>query len=354
MSQKHKVQVLFAERAGRLNDGVSDESVSDSLRLLAASEWLSRGVPEDLGGSGGTLLDAVDAIASVSEECLTSGFVLWCQQAFIQCLVASNNLWLQEQILPKVLRADWSGTTGLSNGMKHLAGMEQLRVSARLDRTTVTLNGFLPWVSNLNPSQFVVAVTAQTATGQSLVVAVPSSVHGLYRGEDLQLLGLQASWTSTLHLSGVELPHSWIISEDAHAFLRQIRPAFLLLQCGLSLGIARRSLQETLQSVNGANEKVLRDRLKYTAITLASLESQVWRLSILPTFTITQIRQVFELRMALTRLAMDTVWLELESKGGSAYFKPSGTARRLREVAFLPVLTPSLLQLEMELRISNK
>ncbi|HEY9752214.1 MAG TPA: hypothetical protein V6C46_04655, partial [Coleofasciculaceae cyanobacterium] len=53
---------------------------------------------------------------------------------------------------------------------------------------------------------------------------------------------------------------------------------------------------------------------------------------------------------ALTRLALDLVWLELEVKGGSAYFKPSGTARRLREVAFLPVLTPSLVQLETELQ----
>lgn len=354
ISQDSTIQLQFAERAGRLNDGVAESYVDESLSQIAREGWLGYGVPETLGGSGGGLLDAVEAIAKVSEECLTSGFVFWCQRAFIEYLVASDNTWLQAEILPQALQAELSGATGLSNAMKHLAGIEQLRLQARLDGETVTLNGFLPWSSNLRPQQFVVAVAAQTETGRSLVVAIPSDAEGLSRGEDLQLFGLQASWTSTLQLENVRLPHNWIISDDAQTFLPKIRPAFLLMQCGLGLGMARRSLQEIAQAINGSNESALLNRLQLNTWTLARLEAKVWQLSRLNTFDISQMRQVFELRIALTRLAVNLVGLELEAKGGAAYLKPSGTARRLREVAFLPVLTPSLVQLETELhRYSN-
>lgn len=54
-------------------------------------------------------------------------------------------------------------------------------------------------------------------------------------------------------------------------------------------------------------------------------------------------------RKQLTELAVDAVWLELEAAGGAGYVATSDTARRLREVAFLPVQSPSLVQLRMQL-----
>lgn len=351
ISQDSGLQVELAERAGWLNDGTAGRHVGESLAQLATSGYLGLGVPTSRGGAGGKLLDVVQAIATVSEQCLTSGFVFWCQRAFIEYVAASDNAWLQAELLPQMLQAKRSGATGLSNAMKFLAGIEQLRIQATLDATTVTLNGFLPWASNLQPEKFVVAITAQTSDGRSLVVAVPANAGGLTRGEDLQLLGLQASWTSTLKFDSVQLPHQWIISDHATTFLPQIRPAFLLMQCGLAWGVARRSLHEITQSLNDKNGAALSSRFQQNSITLLTLESQLRHLCSISAndITLTQARQLFELRITLTRLAVDFVQLELEAKGGVAYLKPSGTARRLREVSFLPVLTPSLVQLETEL-----
>lgn len=357
ISQDSKLQLQLAERASQLNDGSAGRNVDESLSQLAQAGYLGLGVPESYGGAGGSLLDVVETIATVSEQCLTSGFIFWCQRAFIEYLVASDNRWLQTEILPQVVTADLSGATGLSNAIKHLAGIEHLRLQARWDREAVMLNGFLPWVSNLRPKQFAVAVAAQIDSGQSLVVAVPAGISGVQRGEDLQLFGLQASWTSTLQLDHVQLPRHWIISDNAAVFLSKIRPAFLLMQCGLALGLARRSLQETVRSINGKNEEALSNRLRYDTAMLIGLEAQIWQLSCLTAFTLAQTCQLFELRIGLTRLAVELVQLELEAKGGSAYLKPSGTGRRLREVTFLPVLTPSLVQLETELQrhaLANK
>jgi alkylation response protein AidB-like acyl-CoA dehydrogenase len=352
VSQHRTIELSLAQRALFLNDGTPGYSVAESLSLLAKAGRLTSGVPESFGGVGETMLSAVEEISSVSEECLTSGFVFWCQRTLIECLVKSSNYWLRHQILPKILRGECSGTVGFSNAMKHLMRAEPLQVQASLDAETVTLDGFLPSVSNLQPNNFVVAIAAQATTGEKLIIAVPSEALGLQRGEDLQLLGLQASWTSTLRLNQVRLSHKWIINEDASNFLSKIRPTFLLLQCGLGLGITRRSLQETLQSINGTNEGVLINRLRYATLTIVQLEAQLWKLSS-GSYSDLHLRELLELRLALFRMAQDSVWLELETKGDSAYLKPSGTARRLREVAFLPLLTPSLLEIERELQQSG-
>ena len=350
LSQHGTIELSLAERAGWLNDGIPGYSVGESLALLGKVGRLTYGVPESLGGAGGSLLGAIEEISTVSEQCLTSGFIFWCQRTFIEFLTSSSNHWLQHQILPRILQGDRSGTVGFYNAMKYLVGIEPLQVKVSLDAQTVVLDGFVQWVSNLQPHNFVVAIAAQATTGEKLIIAVPSEAKGLERGEDLQLLGLQGSWTSTLHLNQVRLSRKWIISDDADSFLSNIRPVFLMLQCGLGFGIARRSLQETLQSIDGNNEGVLANRLKYNTLTLTQLEPQIWQLSRLSSFKTSDLRQLLELRLGLFRLALDSVWLELEAKAETAYLKPSGTARRLREAAFLPILTPSLLELERELQ----
>jgi hypothetical protein len=60
---------------------------------------------------------------------------------------------------------------------------------------------------------------------------------------------------------------------------------------------------------------------------------------------------LFEIRIALADAAHQAVQLELQASGGAAYLKPAGSsfARRWREAAFLPIVTPSLVQLKTEL-----
>jgi hypothetical protein len=60
---------------------------------------------------------------------------------------------------------------------------------------------------------------------------------------------------------------------------------------------------------------------------------------------------LFEIRIALADAANQAVQLELQASGGAAYLRPAGAgfARRWREAAFLPIVTPSLVQLKTEL-----
>jgi hypothetical protein len=61
---------------------------------------------------------------------------------------------------------------------------------------------------------------------------------------------------------------------------------------------------------------------------------------------------LFRIRIRLAEIAADAVQLELQASGGRAYLsKPGqGFQRRLREVAFIPLITPSLVQLKTVLQ----
>jgi alkylation response protein AidB-like acyl-CoA dehydrogenase len=64
------------------------------------------------------------------------------------------------------------------------------------------------------------------------------------------------------------------------------------------------------------------------------------------------IRDIVALRLDCARLASEAVALEAKVVGGRSYLASSGTARRLREAAFLPVQAPTEGQLRWELSLS--
>ncbi|GIV21143.1 MAG: hypothetical protein KatS3mg023_2894 [Armatimonadota bacterium] len=345
--QSSTLQQRLRERAHTMNNGGGD--ARQVLQWLAEQGYLQQGVPTQYGGSGSRLWEAVQAIAEVAEECLTSGFLFWCQRTFIEYLLHTPNEPLRDHLLPDMLSARRAGATGLSNAMKHLGGLEPLRTRAEYTQEGVVLDGFLPWVSNLQPGRFVVAVAAQVDEHHALVAAVPAEARGVERGEDLQLLGLQSSQTATLTLHRVTLSHQWLLGEDAHQFLATVRPYFLLLQCGLPMGIARRALQEAQAQMRSVRE-VLQDKADALCQQWQALHEHTRALAVQERLPASALPELFQTRIRWVRLAVQAVHLEVEASGGAAFLRESDTARRLREVAFLPVLTPSATQLALQLK----
>jgi hypothetical protein len=60
---------------------------------------------------------------------------------------------------------------------------------------------------------------------------------------------------------------------------------------------------------------------------------------------------LFQLRIALADIVAEALALELQATGGTAYLSKAGRgfARRWREAAFIPVITPTLVQLKAAL-----
>ncbi len=331
-----------------------DQGQCDPHRVLAQiaeSQLLRIGVDPALGGSGGDVSAAVEAIAAIASRSLAAAFVCWGQRAFIEYLLQSPNRALCERLLPDLLKGELAGATGLSNAMKFLSGIEALQVRGRAASDGWNLEGRLHWVTNLRQHGFVVAAAIEDDTGGApFVVAIPSNAPGLERSDDLQLMGLQSSNTAALAFHQVPLARDWLLHDNAREFLPRVRPAFLALQCGMAIGLARRALEEAQAHLQGRGafleeaRQVLAERLENTVAELKQ--------GLLDDRFQSQPAALFKLRITLAECAADAVQLELQASGGKAYLTAygEGFARRWRESAFVPIVTPSLVQLRAELQ----
>jgi len=360
-SDRLEVAEWFAGRARSVDR--LEEPAQAGLGMLASRGLLSRGVPTELGGDGGSLEEMAEVIATVAGSCLTSAFVLWCHRMFLEYVSKSGNPFLISEVLPRALRVERLGATGLANAMKHLASLEELKVTATPRDGGYVLAGRLPWVSNLVDDRFIVAVAARTE-GAIALVAVPGDTPGVSCGPRFPLFGLEGTASAALEFHAVQLDLKWVIAQDGQAFLARVRPAFLILQSALAWGLAESALASIVAKLSGPR-LVLEREVKLLDRTLDRLVGELREL--VRAFAGQErgdgvrrapdgqgargdvMYRALKVRKELAELAVQAVWLELEAAGGAGYLSASDTARRLREAAFFPVQSPSLVQLRTEL-----
>ncbi|THF67329.1 acyl-CoA dehydrogenase [Pseudothauera nasutitermitis] len=337
----------FAERAEALNN--SAEHAEDVLPELGRRDLLRIGVPAALGGSGGTTSDSLEAIAAVAERSLTAAFVFWGQRTFIEYLLASPNEGLRERWLADLLAGRFAGATGLSNAMKYLSGIEALQLTARAQGDRLRVDGRLPWVTNLRHAGFAAAAAVQREDGGAAIVALADSQPGVRRSADLDLVALRGSNTAAIDVDAVDLGPEWLIHEDARTFCPAVRPAFLALQLGMPIGLARVALRTARERAGSAHAIVL----PKVAEVSAEVEAQAAALhaGLADGRFVADAPTLFRIRIRLAELVQSALGLELDATGGRAYLLDQNRefARRWVEGAFVPVITPSLTQLQGEL-----
>jgi alkylation response protein AidB-like acyl-CoA dehydrogenase len=355
--------LLLASRAPQLAAWLDEHAEAiDARQDLAAqilpqlgrAQLLRIGVPANLGGSDGTTVDAIEAVASVAAHSLAAAFVFWGQRTFIEYLLQSPNEGLRTRWLPSLLSGELAGATGLSNAMKYLSSLEPLQMNAApLDSAAPvrkwTLNGSLPWITNLRREGFLAAAAFEHSDGAPpSIFAVPHDASGLTRSDDLDLIALRSSNTAALRLDGTVLDSSWQITDDARGFLVRVRPAFLGLQCGMSIGLVRRALA-AVEAASAAARAAVADDASYPADELAVLSQRLFDGVQDGTFLVAP-AALFEVRITLASLVDAAVRLEVQTTGGRGYMRgQSGCARRVREASFVPIVTPSIVQLKNQL-----
>jgi alkylation response protein AidB-like acyl-CoA dehydrogenase len=344
----------LAELAGWL-DGHAEaldtepSHAGDVLPRLARAGVLGVGVPEALGGSGGTIIDAIRAVTAVAQHSLTAAFVLWGHRTFIEYVAQSDNAQLRERWLPALLAGRIAGASGLSNAMKYLSNLEPLQMRATRHPAGWSLDGSLPWITNLRREGFVVAAAFDHPDGAPpSIFAIPHDARGVERSDDLDLIALRASNTAALRVAGTALDAGDRIADDARSFLARVRPSFLGLQCGMSLGLAQRALAEVAAASPGSRAAIQAEAADLEA-RLASEAAQLLSGVADGTF-LRRPAAMFELRIAIAQTVGEAVALEVQASGGRGYLRATGgTARRVREASFIPIVTPSLVQLKAQL-----
>jgi len=321
------------------------DGASALLPKLGAAGLFKIGVPTQNGGDGGDVSEAVTAIAEVSARSLAAGFVFWGHRTFIEYLLQSPNVALRQRLLPDLLAGRRAGATGLSNAMKFLNGLEELQVRAETRDRTFQIDGKLPWVTNLRKEGFDVAAAVQGNHQAAFVISLSSDDDGVQRTDDLDLMAMRATNTAAIRIACATIDEGRIIHPNASYWLPRVRPAFLGLQCGMSIGLASRSLAEARNLIDHSRD-VLSDPLERLTAELDDVEQRLLS-QLKGSFFVENPVVLFQLRIRLAEIVNQALQLELGATGGKAYLSAPGEGyqRRLRESAFIPVVTPSLVQL---------
>lgn len=342
------LSVGLASWLARSAEGIDLGTVpaAEILPRLAEAGLTRISVPEDMGGTGGDIVAAVEAVAAVAHDSLASAFVLWGHRCYTEFLIRSDNAELRAAQLPDLLAGRVAGASGLSNAMKALAGLEVMQIKARAEGDTLLVDGKLPWVTNLRREGFFVAAAADRAEGgPAVILSLSGDDPGLTRSDDLELMGMRSTDTAAITITGARIPRTRIIAEDAPVWLRGLRPAFVGLQCGMAIGLARRALTEA-EACSGSGRAVLAGDFARLRADLAETVAALFA-GLRDGRFVTHPAALFELRIRLAEIVATSIGLELQAGGGRCYLREPGRdfARRMREAAFIPVITPSIVQL---------
>jgi alkylation response protein AidB-like acyl-CoA dehydrogenase len=317
-------------------------------------------------------------LATVAWSDLSVAFSLWSHRMVIEYLRAADEARpARREWLPRLETAEVMGSTALAAAMAHQVAGTALPIAGRgdadpasSDARGLALTGHLRWASNLFGVGFLLVTAAEVSGRGPLVVALPGALDGLEIEPYPDLLDLQSTQSSSIRLSRAHVGEWAVLAEPLDAFIRRVRPTFLLFQASFCWGLAARALLEAAarmtrgtNHVFGAEQRVLEEeRARVEQALLARLDDVAAVAGVAPETTRSPppsspsamgaslpMVELVRLRLDAARLATSATRLESKVVGGSGYARGSQTARRLREAAFLPIQSPTEGQLLWEL-----
>ncbi|NET53014.1 MAG: acyl-CoA/acyl-ACP dehydrogenase, partial [Merismopedia sp. SIO2A8] len=149
------------------------EFPEEIMHQLGEAGAFSHAVSSEYQGSGNGLRMAVQSIEEVSKDCLSTGFITWCQVACTWYLQNTDNTQLKQSLLPSIATGKVLAGTGLSNPMKHFADIEKIALTATRVEGGYVINGMLPWVSNLGSGHYF-GIAAQITGSDEYMMAIAS------------------------------------------------------------------------------------------------------------------------------------------------------------------------------------
>jgi alkylation response protein AidB-like acyl-CoA dehydrogenase len=326
------------------------------MQEVGALGGFGQAVVPAYGGTGQGLRAAIQSIEAISQECLCTGFMSWCQIACTWYMQNSDNPYLKTQILPQVATGQALGGTGLSNPMKHLAGIEKIALKAERRAGGYRVNGLLPWVSNIGAGHYF-GIAAQILGTDDYVMAIVSDhLPGLELRCNAHFIALEGSNTFSCLFKDMFIPDEWVLAAPADAYVQKIRPGFILTQVGMGLGLTASCL-EIMQRSNqryghvncflpdGVEELTAElDQARQTTYALADTISNHDRVDI------ALFKQVIQARITASELSLRASQAAMLHMGARGYLHGATVERKLRESYFVAIVTPALKQLKKMLQ----
>ena len=299
------------------------------------------------------LVSAIRAEEVISAECMTTGFVAWCQNACAWYVENSDSSTLKREVLPKLANGEAFGATALSNPMKWFASIEELKLSAERVEGGYVVSGALPWVSNLGEDHYFGAIFRTTDDNPRPLMAVINCADpGFSLTPCPEFIALEGSRTFGCHFDRVFVPDEHVLADPLPEYIQRIRPGFVLLQMGMGLGLIEGCINtmheanETLSHVNG----YLDDQAGELEEVLEDARQATYALARDPFDTSDAFfADVLQMRLTGSELALRASQSALLHSGARGYLSSAAAQRKLRESYFVAIVTPAIKHLRKEL-----
>lgn len=348
--------------AFRLGLGLGSDSGHPEGAASAASQ-----LGDSADRAAAQLGDYARLLEAVAGECLSSAFSLWAHRMVVEYLYAAGGF---DELLEDLLAGRRAGSIAMATAMQELAGVGSIPTIAVPEGDGYRVSGRIAWASNIAPGTVIVfparvagagaggAADEAEDRGERVILTTVVGVDGLTVREVQDLLALGATRSAMLQFDGVLVPAGGVVATSLDV-CRARRRAHLLLQSAFCLGLAARCLAEAGQQLAGPGGVLAAHHARLSE-QHRELADSLHAYSDTDTDTATGTddpaaaktagaREVTLLRYEAARLTGAAARHEATLVGSRGYVTTSATNRRLREATFLPVQSPSEVQLLQEL-----
>ncbi|MEO1392361.1 MAG: acyl-CoA dehydrogenase family protein [Cyanobacteria bacterium J06634_5] len=323
----------------------------------------SHAVSKQYEGSGQGLKYAVQSIEEVSKDCLSTGFITWCQIACTWYLENTENAALREKLLPEVASGRVLAGTGLSNPMKHFADIEKIALRATRVEGGYVINGMLPWVSNLGAGHYfgIAAKITDSAGADSgeagsdnyMMAMVSDELEGMSLRCNAHFIALEGTGTYSCLFRDSFVPDELVLAAPCDEYVNCIRPGFMLTQVGMGLGLTA-SCVELMRRSNkrlGHVNRYLDDQVEDIDADLQVARQRTYeiadQLNECTGIAGAQLnKEIVQARATASELSLRSSQAAMLHAGARAYVKGSAAERKLREAYFVAIVTPALKHLK--------
>ncbi|PZO18682.1 MAG: acyl-CoA dehydrogenase [Burkholderiales bacterium] len=324
------------------------------LQQLAALGAMSAHLDGDAGPGDFGL--SIRAMAEASRVCGATGFMMWCQAVCGLYMQQSGNPALNGEALMAHVRGDTLGGTALSNPMKSYAQIESLLLKATPVEGGYIVNGSLPWVSNLGPDHSCGAIAAvvngDEHIGREVMFLLRCDAPGVELRECPSFSAMEGTGTYALRLKDHFIDADDVIADAAKPFIARIRAAFVMLQCGMAVGVTQGAIDSIweVEAQLGHVNQFLEDRPDALQAELDTLTARVMKLAETPyNPSVEFFIDVLDARAHGAELSLRAAQSALLHQGARGYLMSSAVQRRVRESHFVAIVTPAIKHLRKEI-----
>lgn len=291
----------------------------------------------------------IETMSIISEYCLSTGFMAWCQNTLGWYVANTDNAAARERFGAAVASGRVLGGTGLSNPMKSFFGIESVKLKGKRVEGGYSVRGILPWVSNLGEDHLFGAIfEREDAPGTTVMFLADCADPRITLKPCEPFLSMDGTGTYGVQFRDVFVPDELVLADPCEAFIHRIRAGFVLLQAGMAVGVVRDciAMMREVSGQLGHINRYLEIQPDEVEAHLAELEAEVNRLAATPYETdLDYWRRVIAVRLAGGEASVTAAHAAMLHCGARGYVAASRCQRRLREAYFVAIVTPATKQL---------